>query len=257
MTEELSNTEAVVKRVAKLLSIAGGTGNAREAAAAAGMAERVMRKYQIEHADVIAQEMKAGGADQFGSEDVGSTLNTDGRSTSAAGWAGTLACSVADLHSCQARYMRTEKHGKAIRFSGYKSDAQCARYTYIYLVSAMVSACKAWANDRAEGGYPQSRRETEAFRRGFVFGMTDAIQRLIKEKKSEMEATSDGRGLMIVKAAAVAQHFGNVKYTSGSRQACSASFYSGRAMGARVDVGRRGVGSSGSAVMAAALLAAQ
>jgi len=99
-----------------------------------------MRKYQIEHADVIEAELKRGGAESFAHADCGSSLNPEGRSEQASGWAGILAVVVAQFHDCQVRYVDGYQYGKTVRFQGYAADAQMARFTYVYLVTTMAAA---------------------------------------------------------------------------------------------------------------------
>jgi len=81
-----------MRRVKKLLAIAeDGRADPNEASAAAGMAERIMRKYQIEHADVIELELRRGGAESLASVDCGTSMDPRAAAKHASGWAGMLA----------------------------------------------------------------------------------------------------------------------------------------------------------------------
>lgn len=243
-TEDMAG---VMRRIAKLLAIAQDSrGDANECAAAARMAESVMRKYQIEHADVLMTELNKGDAESFADEDVGSSLNPDGRSSEASGWAGILAVHVAKLHDCQARFVRTLKYGKTLRFSGFAVDAQVARATYHYLVTQMKHATKQWASQQ----YGASRAVTEAFRRGYCASLGASLKSALEAKQREMQEASSSRALVIVKADAVAKHFGTVRYSkAGSYRTSQGDAYSsGREEGRKVDVTRRSVGNSSSAI---------
>ncbi|HOW46139.1 MAG TPA: DUF2786 domain-containing protein [Rubrivivax sp.] len=78
-TNTPDNLEAVMRRIKKLLAFAEDSrGNPTECAAAARMAESIMRKHQIEHADVITKELQ--GADAFASADVGTTMDPEAAS---------------------------------------------------------------------------------------------------------------------------------------------------------------------------------
>lgn len=236
-----TNLEGVMRRVKKLLAIAeDGRANAEEASAAAGMAERIMRKYQIEHADVLSVELARGGAELFKSADVGSSLNPEGRSEQASGWAGILAVSVAELHDCQARYATTSKHGKTLRFQGYASDVQMAKFTYLYLVNAMAAESRAFARDN-EG---VTRKDSEAFRRGFSSAVNSALRKAWREKGKAMQAAASSRALVVAKDSAVAAHFGAIKYTTrrAGHSTSGQAFSDGFARGQKVDVGRCAVG---------------
>lgn len=239
-TNTPDNLEATMRRIAKLLAIANdGRGDPNEAAAAARMAESIMRKFQIEHADVISIELNKGAAESFADEDVGSSLNPEGYSKESSGWSGILAVAVAKLHDCQARFVRTAKHGKTLRFSGYAADAQMARFTYCYLVSQMAQATKLY---QRECGY-NVRATSEAFRRGFNSSLCELLKKALLDKQAAMQAESTSRGLVIVKANAVAKHFGAVKYRSagGYSTRQGDAFGAGREEGRKVDVNRRGI----------------
>lgn len=241
-----TDMEAVLRRVSKLLAIAEDPrANAAEAAAAASMAEKVMRKYQIDNADIISASLKRGGAEVFGHSNLGSTLDPNGRSKEAAGWAGQLAVAVANLSDCQVRYVRTAEHGKTLRFQGYAADAQMAKFTYLYLVSQMISATGAFAKTQYNCA---GRTELSSFRLGFVASVIVLIDRAIADKKAELAASVSGRSLVLVKANAVAEHFGAIKYKASRGGTGSYGGYNaGREAGSRCDVGRRGVGTNSSA----------
>jgi hypothetical protein len=241
-TNDKQDLDGVMRRIKKLLAIAEDSrADAAEASAAAGMAERIMRKYQIEHADVIEAELKRGGAESFASEDIGSSLNPEARTEQASGWAGILAVAVAGLHDCQARYVTTYKYGKTLRFSGYAADSQMARFTYLYLVQTMAAASRQFL--KQEG---TTRRDSEAFRRGFSSALRKSLRAATAAKKAEMQGESSSRSLVLVKDTAVSAHFGAVKYTQRGQRTGGMAFEDGFTQGSQVDVTRRGVGTSGS-----------
>ena len=243
-TEE--NLDGVMRRIQKLLAIAQDhRADPAEAAAAAGMAERIMRKYQLEHADLIEKELKRGG-ESFASAECGTTLEPERRSTKASGWAGILAVAVAKLHDCQARYVDTERYGRSLRFSGYKADAEMARFTYVYLVQTMATAARAYNIEVIKADGFGDRQKVETFRQGFVSALMVLLKQALKDKQTEVEAESRSRALVIVKTQAVDAHFGTVRYAKsrGHSGAGTHSYAEGFERGSRVDVGRRGIGQS-------------
>lgn len=245
MNDHTHDLEATKRRIAKLLAIAEDhRADANEAAAAAGMAERLMRKFQIDNADLITSQLQSGAAELFASEDVGSSLDPEGRSDHASGWAGILAVAVAELHDCQVRYVTTYKHGMTLRFSGYASDAQMARWTYIYLVQTMAQASREFL--RATPG--TTRSDAENFRRGFNSAVCANLRKATREKAAEMQAASNSRALVLVKANAVSEYFGEVKYGKHrQRTTRDMAFTDGFDRGSKVDVNRRAVGGTTSA----------
>lgn len=241
MTESTStpdNLEAVMRRIKKLLAFAEDSrGNPTECAAAARMAESIMRKHQIDHADVISAELQR--EDAFDSAFVGTTMDPEGASKESSGWAGILAVQVANLYECQARYSWSAKHGKSIKFSGYKLDVEVARQTYCFIVNNMAAASRLYLKENRWAG----RREGEAFRSGYIAGVNASIKAMIREKQAEMQQAASSRALVIVKGDAVAKHFGSVRYRSGrGRSYQGDAFGSGREQGSKLDVGRRGIG---------------
>jgi len=234
------NLESTMRRIKKLLAIAEDSrGDPNECAAAARMAESIMRKFQIEHADVISAELQR--EDAFDSTYVGTTMDPEGASKEAAGWAGILAVAVAKLYDCQARYCWSAKHGKSLKFSGYKLDTELARQTYVFIVNNMAAASRVYLKENRWAG----RVEGNAFRNGYITGARMSINELIREKKAEMQQASSSRSLVLVKANAVSERFGKVKYRQSSdRVYQSDSFSAGRDKGSKLDVGRRGVGNS-------------
>lgn len=253
----MSDLDRTMERVRKLLAIAEDErADANEAAAAAAMADKIMRKFQIEHADVVARSMSR--ADSFDSQDVSALMkraagaNPDWyRPTKVPMWAQWLATKIATLHDCQARLAETKELGACLRFSGYKADTQVAAWTFDYLSNAMISSTRRWQKDaKTTLGRARGKDESESYRRGFIMSLNASIVKLIAEKTKEMQQASSSRALVLVKAQAVAERFGVVKYgTSRSRTSDGDAFSAGREAGKAVNVGVRVVGGSSSAAL--------
>lgn len=240
MNEDLSG---VMRRIAKLLAIAQDPrANSEEASAAAGMAERIMRKYQIDNVDAVSAELQQGLAESFDSVFVGGTLDLNAENVkSCSGWAGILAVPVAELNACQARYSRDRVKGKCIQFSGYKGDVGVCKYIYEYIVTNMAAAAKRYMKENG-----CTRSETESFRRGFVNAVCAKLRKEMADKQREMQQAATSRDLVVVKENAVAKHFGDVNYSKRSSRSASRSGYSeGYDQGSQFDPNRRGVGSNG------------
>ena len=90
----IENKESILRRIQKLLAIASDDrADPNEAAAAAGMAEKVMRKYQIDHAELIMTSLKQG--HDLGTEDVIASAKTNGTKVlKVPAWAGWIAVAV-------------------------------------------------------------------------------------------------------------------------------------------------------------------
>jgi hypothetical protein len=239
-TTQPTPLENVLRRVHKLLAIAtDDRANAAEAAAAASQAEKIMRKYQIEHADVIAASLQRD--DSFDMQDIGGTMNPSAVSKSATTWAGMLSLAVARLNDCKASWARTPALGMCIRYSGYKSDTQVALWTHLYVVNQMVSALRKHQKDHG-----CDRQDSERFRKGFIIAIVSSINTAIKEKQAEMAQAVSSRALVVVKARAVAERFGEQTVRQSRFSHSGNAFGQGHAAGSQVDMGRRGVSSNAS-----------
>ncbi len=234
-TTPSGDLENVLRRVHKLLAIAGDDrGNAAEAAAAAGQAEKIMRKYQIEHADVITASLQRD--DSFDTQDIGGTMNPSAVSKSTTIWAGMLSLAVAGLHDCRASWVRTPALGVCLRYSGYKSDTQVALWTHLYVVNQMVSALR-----RHQQAHGSDRQDSERFRKGFIIAVVNSIKEAIAAKHAEMAQAVDSRALVVVKAQAVSERFGRQQERKNRFSNSGDAFQRGHAEGRKVDIGRRGV----------------
>ena len=232
------NLEAILRRIRKLLAIASDSrANANEAAATASQAEKIMRAFQIDNSTVIESELRAGGG-AFGDEFVGTSMDPESFGRKASAWVGPLGIAIADFYDCQARY---DWHGggKALKFSGYGADAAMAKYTYIYLVTTLARASNAYMS---LGIY--EREEGANFRYGFAKALWHSLKEETKKKRMEMAGNEKSNSLMIVKKNAVDNHFGKVKYGTGSSRSGDGMDH-GYSQGKKVDVTRRGISSDG------------
>lgn len=237
-----------IERVRKLLAIAqDDRANPNEAAAAAHQAEVVMRRFQIDHADVVASEMRH--ADSFDSVDVGVVMKRGQghRPSKTPPWAQWLAIAIGKLNDCQVRIAYNDDLGACLRFSGYKPDVLVSQWTFDFLVNTMIGAVRRYQKDS-----PRSKQESESFRRGFVLALTSKLRAQLDEKKAEMAQASSSRAMILVKTQAVSDRFGVVSYGNAKNVAVSRgdAFAHGREEGRKVDTrrGALGGGSTSSAL---------
>jgi hypothetical protein len=249
MTTE--NLESVIRRVQKLLAIAEHErSDPNEAAAAAGMAEKIMRKYQLDYSAVIITALKRG--DDLSTEDIVCSAKTNGTKTLVvAPWIGYLAVAIARLNECHTKQGWTPNGEACVRFMGYTADVQLSRWTLDYLVQTTNRLCNEYkkTDDYARGG----RRLLNGYRHGVSIGMVRSLGKLEQAKKAEMaEAAkaSTGTSLMVVKQEAIVAKFGDFTTRTGKTSVTRGdSFVKGVRDGAAVDVGRRAVGGAGSTAL--------
>lgn len=235
MTTE--NIDGVMRRIQKLLAIANDNrANPEEAAAAAGMAERIMAKYQIEHADVIEREIKSGKGME--TADVIATAKTNGTKVDRVPtWASMVALAVSHLHDCGASTARAANGEACIRFFGYSADVQVAAWTLGYLVHTVNQLCVTFRDD------PQyialGRKAMHSYRLGVAFGIIRKIEESVSAKKQEQAVSATGTSLMVIKTDAVAERYGKsvvqAKKVKTTRSVGSA-FTTGLAHGSRVEI---------------------
>lgn len=250
MTDEKPNMDGVLRRVKKLLAIANDSrADPNEAAAAAGQAEKIMRKYQLDNADVLREEMRS--AEAFETADVQVLMrrgeSPEGfRPSKIPGWGGWLAYSVAKLHGCEIRYVNLRDKGAAIRFYGFKADVQVAAWTFDYLVVTTIQALRAWQR------VSRTKAESESYRRGFalaVCGLIDKQTMLKRQDESAAQAQAPTRNaLVLVKAASLAEKYGDFNYGDASPSKANlvgSAYIAGREAGSKVRL-TQGIGANSS-----------
>ena len=230
-----TDLDAVLRRVGKLLAISGDErANPAEAAAAAGQAEKIMRKYQIDHADIISAS--AARDDSFDQQDIGGTMNPYARAMTATTWAGMLGLAIAKLNDCRSSWARSAKLGLCLRYSGFKSDTQVCLFTHLYIVNQMVMALR---THQKECG--SDRSQSESFRKGFIVAVCRNLAVATEDKKQEMSQAVNSRELVLVKSGAVSERFGEQRVKHTAFRQSGDSYSEGFAAGRKVDIGRRGV----------------
>lgn len=268
MSEANPELEAVLRRVQKLLAIAGDDrANPAEAAAAASMAEKVMRKYQLDHADVIAKELRGKTADLLEGYVFANMKRDDParpplKTTPA--WGQILAASIARLHDCDVRHGFAEnKHGKieaALAFLGYGPDVKLCAWTFDYIVGELIKGVNHLQHQRktarlyTDEGYHKTvlsadKRAAYDFRQGFVTIVAIRINRLHIEKMEEARRSAhSGRALVLAstKLAAIKETYGEPaprreEDTTPKDNTDVASWHAGASAGRSVDVRRNGI----------------
>ena len=243
--------QGILRRVQKLLAIANDDrANPNEAAAAAQQAEKIMRKYQLDQADVVTKELKH--AANMARENVFASMKRDDPkrppSQKNPSWAQHLAVAVARLTDCEVRQGRgLNKFGQltaCLTFYGYGPDVQMAAWMFDYLVSAIIAACKKFNKEVASGFGLHGKQSSNSYRDGFITALTAKIYGEKSAKDKEAAANVTSRALVVSKRQAIEEHFGEFTYrTSQPKLRGDAGAYlNGMEDGRKVDVARRAVG---------------
>lgn len=237
------NLDSIMRRIAKLLAIANDDrANPNEAAAAAGMAERIMRKYQLENSDIIIKGIKTG--EDMDTADCLCTAKTNGTKVKTVPlWASWMATRVAELNSCAVIVTRDQNSNweAVVRFMGYKGDVQVAKYMLDYLVGTTLRLCNEY---KKTPQYEVGGRSTLAsYRSGVAIGICSSLQKL-KQDKEAQEQTSTGTSLIVVKQEAIIEKFGEAGFTRKVAKTITtrgSAYRNGVQDGKQVDVDRRGL----------------
>lgn len=236
----MENLDSVMRRISKLLAIAGDDrANPNEAAAAAAMAEKVMRAYQISNASVIAAAMRKNN-DEFGSDFVYGSTKPSVPSKTIQVWANWLSVAIAKFNDCNIYMHQKQDKTKVLIFKGYKPDIEMCKYMFHYIVGIMEQSAS-----NLDFGDVHGREFMSSYRQGFILAVSKKLKEMTAQKQAEMQTESSGRELVIAKRDAVARQFGVQKFGRGSVTSHHADAYmKGRENGSKVDISRRGVGTS-------------
>ena len=243
MSQEL---DGVLRRIQKLLDMANdGRGNANEAAAAAAQAEKLMRRFNIDHAELLRAEMRKGGA-AFATRECSANMKRGDPKRPPVKrvplWAQWLSIRVADLHDCRARLVTCSGEGAMIQFCGTRIDVEVAGWMFDYLVGEMIKGCRAFAKSDLRG-----KDEMDSYRKAFTIALCGKLEQQEAERQAEMRQTSSGTGLVVAKQQALVERFGEITYRKPDSEVVMSrqdAQMAGYLDGQRVDTNVRGVGNS-------------
>jgi hypothetical protein len=237
------NYEGVMRRIAKLMAIANDhRADPAEAAAAAGMATKIMRKYQIDNVEAYVKP----NADDIDVTYFTKSAKLSGDSLQVPPWVQWVGVGVAKLNNCHVSIKRTPDGQVGLRFGGFKSDLAVAQYQMDYLVGTINRLCD---QNRMENA--PSRSSSKAYRIGVAMGVSAKIRDVINAQKQEDQASSTGTALVVAKDTAVAKRFGELRTKDTKTRISDPDAKSrGYQDGKSVNVAQRAVGTSKSSTLA-------
>ncbi len=205
-----TDMKRVMARIKKMLKLADNNPSAEEAAVAASMASKLMDKYNLEHADVLMQELDE---DSIVAHDTGVAYARD-----VPPWVQRIIVSTAQLHDCEAKYTTSERPGKrstyySVTFLGEKSDVIVASWVFDYLLAEMKRLGLKFSADI--GG--ASNVQKYSFRKACAGEIASTLRRMLKDKEDALRGKTTGKDLIIMKRDLVRKKF-NVSYGKGARR---------------------------------------
>lgn len=243
----MTERETVLIRIKKLLNMAEhANANEHESLVAAKQAESLMRKYNIDYAEAIAQEIKTGAG--MATADCVATAKDNGTPTLRTPlWAQQIAVRLGELFDtpvrlCQVRTTVGSPNSispegyweQGVRFHGYTHDVEVAAWTFNLLVSTVNRVCKTY---RKHPHYlANGRTVMNAYRMGVVHSILVTIREMTAEKDATQ--TAPGTALVLVKRDAIAKQYGQFTYREAKAPTVrdADAYHSGRVEGRKIEV---------------------
>lgn len=218
MSEINVDMEKILSRIRKMLAMANDKANINESAVAAAMAEKLMRKYQIEMSDVLT------GADGFGAKDINEEFEWWGPSKNEK-WQQWILTGVCKANDCHAMF-RGYGLNRGIVIVGVGPDPVVAMEMYQYLTRETLRLAKG-----------QPRASLNSFKQGCGNILHRRLKELAAERKKQFAAASTGKDLVIHKAAILEAEYGKFSYShSGGSPSDAQAYANGQAAGAGINL---------------------
>lgn len=228
-----SAPERILERVRKLLAMAGDTSSPHEAAIAARRARALMAKYQLEHADVVLDEL--GDADNFATKPTGREFRRRPL------WFNFLIVGIAEATETRACWWGLPGIGWQGCFSGYQPDVELAGFLLDYLadqIEQLAAVHREGQRQRPSFTYRKHpRTHMKDYREGLTIGVCDRLSEFYADGAADLAGTANA--LTIAKRNAVDREFGQQKTDAVERDPYSINaFATGREDAERVNVAR-------------------
>lgn len=214
----MKNKAKLIEKIQKLLAMAKhNASNETEAATALRQAESMMRKNEIDFADITAQKLSTA--------DMSEGKTGESRNST---WVWALAWAASHLTSTLPWRRDAE-----ITFCGTKEDVQVALLMHDYLVGVTERLASKY-----EGEDGEWRHSLRAQRNAFKMGLVGRIGKRCRAIKADREkdltsASGSGKDLVIVKSDLIKQSFPMIQYSNAQRQriSCVRSYKNGQISG--------------------------
>lgn len=206
--EHNEETRKVIERIRKMLAMANDKANIHESAVAASMAEKLMRKYQLDMADITPPEQ------MYGARDVNTEYQWTGSRADA--WVEWIAVGAAKLNDCEVKYTGSKRNlSMGFQFVGVGPDPTVAAEIFKYLTGEVQRLAKAI----------KGRKQINSFRMGAGSELSSRLAELKRQRDQEFRAKATGTALVIHKKALIEQEYGHFGYGSSKTQASDYDAY--------------------------------
>lgn len=225
--------EKVLEKIRKLLRMAEGKANENESMTAARQAASLMRQYEIDHKEVMLEEIAEEGAIFSGDDSNIEFHYSDGVPP----WINTFVKFLGNLFDCEVAIKAVKVDQERsdfvckIGFIGIKSDVLVVKWTYRFLVENCQRLADEWyareIGPRAKGTHVifgldsiPVEEATVKLRQEFLHGcglrICLKIMDMIDERDNERKL-SQCTALVVNKQAIIQSTFGKVEYAQGDK----------------------------------------
>lgn len=185
-----ADKDSIRSKIAKLLAVAqDGRGNEFEEEAALRQAEKLMRKHNI---DVAELQDRTGTKPIYNWKSVMIPAGAPLPVKSSPLWFGMLISAIGRFTDCKVAYANPGyQYGICAKFSGDEVDVEYAGWLCKHLRDHVRSQSRAFVGSKAD---------RESFRKAFCLRIDERMRALLKERKAALEAakTSTGTALVVV-----------------------------------------------------------
>lgn len=231
----MEDQDRIIKRIRRLLNMAGDSSSPEEAAIAARRAQALMAKHQLDRADVVIEEL------EDDPESVTARVGDLGY-IRPPGWFQTLGISIARATETRTWFGKRDgtRRWRSV-YAGYRPDVELAHFLEAFLVSQVEQLAKAHREtesaDPSLSFWRSPRRHMASYRSGLVAGICAKLSEFYAEGDPAVADTA--RALVTAKQNAIDERFGPLTYNKARPQAVERDAYTaGREDSRRVNVAR-------------------
>lgn len=201
----MSEINKVLEKIQKLLNLASDKSNEHESAVAASMAAKMMAKYNIDMADVIAADLTSN-KDNL----VDEALVNSSYAKNPPLWLSTLAINITKVFDCRIRMIwNKELRRYKIHIFGYKPDVQVSRYVFVFIFNRILEISEEYENSMKK----QNRFFNITLKKDYMLGLAIGIYSKLSDLyKKEEVITSSGTSLVVLKTTSIVEKYGEFNY---------------------------------------------
>ncbi len=215
---ELTDRERAIEKIKKLLALADDKGaTANEAATAARQAESLLRKHNLDKADVIAKELKS--AENIVWKYIRPNMfkNNGAFIKKIQIWPQWIAVPCGELYDCHVGQRLLKDEGHVIAIYGYVTDVEICAWIYDYLLDCVrYESLKLTEYEAAKAGW-SIKKYRESFRIGMAQELTERLREAVYAKQNADKQSSTSTALVVLKRQAIEEKFGEFTYTTSKQ----------------------------------------